>query len=146
MTTEVHVVGPKYKDVYVSVGIEVVAGLDFPPVREAVNSAIRKFLSPLEGGREGKGWLLEKAVVARELWAEANRVDSVAYVTGLILGDEDGDEVEQVPMSGVELPRIVKVDTQQGDPELLEELLGEIPISPEERQQIVPIPVIPKDC
>lgn len=146
VTTEVHVVGPKYKDVYVSVGIEVVAGLDFPPVREAVNSAIRKFLSPLEGGRGGKGWLLEKAVVARELWAEANRVDSVAYVTGLILGDEDGDEVEQVLMSGVELPRIVKVDTQQGDPELLEELLGEIPISPEERQQIVPIPVIPKDC
>lgn len=149
VTTEVHVVGPKYKNIYVSVGIEVAAGWDFPPVREAVNNAIRDFLSPLKGGRDGKGWPLKKAVVAKELEAEATRVEGVAYVTQLLLGDEFGDDVDYVPLSGVELPRILKVDTQQGDPEPLEQLLGEATISLEDaakRKQIVPVPVIPKEC
>ncbi len=149
LTTEIHVSGPDYKPLYVAIGIEIVAGFDFPPVREAVNDAIRRFLSPLEGGREGMGWPLEKAVIAQELWAEASRVDAVAFVTGVRLGDAAGAPLEQMSMSGLQLPRLLKVDTQQGEAERLDLLLGVGTVSPEtaaKRRRIVPIPVVPEEC
>lgn len=161
ITTEVFITGPEYKKINVSVGIEVVAGMDFPKVREDVNRAIRKYLSPLEGGREGKGWPLEKYVVAKELEAEAARVPGVFYVRSLYLGGDETNEgkdniygQDRISMFGLELPRLLKVDTRLGDPESLDELLGKVipkdkkavPRDKEERKKIKPIPVIPPEC
>lgn len=150
VSTEVHVHGPIYKPVVVSVGIQVVAGQDFPPVREAVNKALKKFLSPLQGGRQEKGWPLEKVVMAQELWAEAARVSGVAYVTKLLLGDEDGNALDEIKMKGLQLPQLVKVDTRLGDPEDLESLIrgGTGVVTPDGPpiEPIVPIPVVPPEC
>ncbi len=154
VTTEVHVHGPIYKPLIVSVGIQVVAGQDFPPVREAVNKALKTFLSPLLGGREGKGWPLEKVVMAQELWADAARVAGVAYITKLLLGDEDGNPLNEIKMVGLQLPQLVKVDTRLGDPEDLESLIrgGTAGTKPEGTSEgaliepIVPIPVAPSEC
>jgi hypothetical protein len=148
LTTEVYVRGPRYVPLVVSVGVEVVPGRDFPTVRENVNRALKQVLSPLYGGRDGQGWPLQKAVLAKELWAEAARVDGVAFVKDLILGDENGNPVEQVAMTGLSLPWLSKVDTSEGDPEALAALLGR----PDEsgggqgKRKIVPIPVIPPSC
>lgn len=148
VTTEVHVRGPLYKKLYVSVGIEPVPGRDFPPVREAVNKALRTFLSPLTGGRDGQGWPLEKAVLAKELWAEAARVEGVAFVREVQLGGEVGGHQEQIAMAGLELPWLVKVDAREGDPEPLEQIRDRtsVPGEGQSRKQIVPIPVIPDKC
>lgn len=124
ITTEVHIRGPEYQPVVLSVGIEVVPGRDVPPVREAVNQALRQFLTPLQGGRETQGWPLDKSVVARELWAEATRVDGVAYVNQLLLGDEQGTELEEITLSGLELPKLLRIETRQGDAASLAEVLG----------------------
>src|SRR5439155_15202094 len=62
LTSEVHVRGPEYVPVSVSVGVDVLAGKDLAVVREAVKAAVRSFLSPLEGGADGTGWPLEKPV------------------------------------------------------------------------------------
>ena len=150
VSTEVYVHGPQYIPVVISVGIQVVAGLDFPPVREAVNKALKKFLSPLQGGRQQTGWPLEKVVMAQELWAEAARVAGVAYVTRLLLGDQDGRPLEEIKMQGLQLPQLVKVDTRLGEPEDLDSLVrggtGTVqpdgtPIAP-----IIPIPIVPPEC
>jgi hypothetical protein len=152
VSTEVHVHGPVYKPVVVSVGIQVVAGQDFPPVREAVNKALKRFLSPLHGGRQENGWPLEKVVMVQELWAEAARVSGVAYVKKLLLGDEDGRLLDEIKMEGLELPQLVKVDTRLGDPEDLESLIrggtgAETPDGPAPPvEPIVPIPVVPPEC
>lgn len=149
VTTEIHVRGPLYRKLYVSVGIEPVPGRDFPPVREAVNQALRTFLSPLTGGREKLGWPLEKAVLAKELWAEAARVDGVAFVREVQLGGEVGGHQEQIAMTGLELPWLVKVDCREGDPEPLEQIRDRTALPPGEgqtRKKIVPIPVIPDKC
>lgn len=50
ITTELHVIGPEYVSIWISVGIEVIPGEDTAPVREAVKEALRTFLSPLAGG------------------------------------------------------------------------------------------------
>jgi hypothetical protein len=148
VSTEVHVHGPVYKPVVVSVGIQVVAGQDFPPVREAVNKALKRFLSPLHGGRQENGWPLEKVVMVQELWAEAARVDGVAFVKKLLLGNEDGLSLDETKMEGLQLPQLVKVDTRLGDPEDLESLIrGGTPDEPSiPTEPIVPIPVLPPEC
>ena len=150
VSTEVHVQGPIYIPMVVSVGIQVVAGQDFPPVREAVNASLKKFLSPLQGGRQQKGWPLEKVVMAQELWAEAARVPGVAYVTKLLLGDKDGILKDEIQMIGLDLPQLVKVDTRLGDPEDLASLIrgGNGAVTPDGPpiEPIVPIPVVPPEC
>src|SRR5437763_3485969 len=47
ITTEVFLRGPDYRDIWISVGINVVAGVAPPQVREAVKRALMQFLSPL---------------------------------------------------------------------------------------------------
>lgn len=150
VSTEVHVYGAVYLPIVVSIGIQVVAGQDFPPVRESVNKALKRFLSPLQGGREQTGWPLAKVVMAQELWAEAARVSGVAYVTNLLLGDEDGNPKDEIQMTGLELPQLTKVDTRLGDPESLESLkqggtgtgTGTGTVLPD----VVSIPVVPPEC
>lgn len=153
VTTEVYVRGPRYVPIVVSAGVEVVPGRDFPTVREAVNRALKQVLSPLAGGRDGLGWPLQKAVLAKELWAEAARVDGVAFVKDLLLGDENGTAADQIPLSGLALPWLWKVDTREGEPEPLASLLGRLSGSGtgggaggQEKRRIVPIPVIPSSC
>lgn len=146
LTTEVHVVGPKYQPVYVSAGIELVPGRDFPPVREAVNAAIRNYLSPLTGGREGKGWPLSKAVVQKELWAEVARVDGVLYVNELLLGGASGESVDMVDLKGLQLPWLAGVEAQTGTAVTLAQVQGKATVTGQGSspgKKIVPVPAVP---
>ncbi len=157
VTTEIHVRGPRYVPLMVSVGIEVVEGRDFPPIREAVNNTLKTFLSALAGGREGDGWPLQKSVVARELWAEATRVDGVSYVNNLILADISGNEVEEIALQGLQLPRLDQVETRLGDAEPIDTLLGRGEGRPGDGDggeggdggvggRIVPVPLVLEEC
>lgn len=143
VTTELHVRGPRYKEIWVSAGIDVVPGESIAPVREAVKRAIRDFLSPLTGGFEGEGWPLDKAVEALEIWAVATRVEGVAKVNEVLLSSEALGQTESVPFSGLELPRLVALEVQAGDPLPLALLEGTA-AAPAER--VVPVPVVPPVC
>jgi hypothetical protein len=141
VTTELFVHGPHYVPISVSVGIDVVAGRDIAPVREAVKAQVRQFLSPSVGGPEGTGWPLGKSVENRELWAAATRVESVASVRNLLMWDVDGTLIERLPLSGLQLPRLDRVLVSIGDPE---DLTGvEVTEEPTKR---LPVPVLPPEC
>lgn len=146
VTTELHVRGPVYRGVWVSVGVEAVPGRALAPVLEAARQAVRRFLSPLTGGFDGTGWPLGKAVEAAELSAAVTRVDGVAQVTNLLLGDPDGAEVASVPMSGLKLPRLVAAAVEPGDPPTLEELRAGGPATEPDGSVVVPVPVVPEEC
>src|SRR5439155_13501709 len=49
LTSEVHVRGPEYVGIWLSIGITVVPGRDIATVREAVKAAVRLILSPIFG-------------------------------------------------------------------------------------------------
>ncbi len=144
VTTELWVSGPTYVPVWLSVGIEVVAGRDQAGAREAVKQELRRFLSPLEGGRGGTGWPLSNPVEALELWAVAARVDGVAKVTGVLLGRDGPTAVDRIEISGLELPRLAALAVQAGDPAPLSELAGPPPAAAGPRR--VPVPVVPEEC
>jgi hypothetical protein len=156
VTTELHVRGPRYVPVWVSVGFEVVPGVSFGEVREAVKRAIRAFLAPIpDPGVAGQaGWPLRKAVAALELWAVANRVPGVAMVNEVLLAPGAGAPAASVAMRGLELPRLAGVEARAGDPLAIDSLRSQVaPGGPDGSGEdgdapavTLPVPVIPEEC
>lgn len=145
LTTEVHVHGPNYKPIWVSAGIDVVPGRNEGVVQEEVRRSIEKFLSPLTGGFEEQGWPLEKQVDAAEISAAAARVDGIAKVNQVLIGDESGEKTLPIGMEGLELPRLTAVVVASGDPPTAEEVLG-MTEPPPETASVFPVPVVPDIC
>jgi predicted phage baseplate assembly protein len=145
ITTEVHVCGPKYEPVWISVGITVLPGYEIAVVREAVKREMKRFLSPINGGVESTvskpaGWPLNHPVDRLELWARAARVDGVSKVNNLLLSDSTGAMVDRVAITGLMLPRIAALSVQSGDPQPFVEPTAEV------ATQVMPVPVIPSEC
>jgi hypothetical protein len=155
ITTELHVRGPEYINIWVSVGIDLVGGYAAGPVRDAVRQALFQFLSPLRGGyplpgeRQGTGWPLETAVRPQDLKAVVARVDGVRSVGELSLGTTTQNTVTSVPITGLALPRLVDVGVEVGQAIPLSNLRNApkpTSVTPEEGQTWTPIPVLPERC
>jgi predicted phage baseplate assembly protein len=153
ITTEVHVRGPEYVPIWVSIGIDVVPGLDIAPVREAVKAAVRRFLSPLVGGFEDKGWPLGKPVEDREVWARATRGNGIAKVRGVLLFDGNGTRQSPIPIDGLQLPYLQRISVSIGDADDLSTTVTGPPppalppgAPPEKTIKRVPVPVLPEEC
>jgi len=144
VTTELHLVGPEYRDLWVSVGVEVVPGLEQGPVLDRVEVEVRRFLSPLAGGFASRGWPLEKAVEAGELTAAATRAGGVARINGLLLANADGGEVTTLAITGFQLPRLAGIAVTAGEPVPIADVLGTP--QPETGKRRLPIPVVPEEC
>jgi hypothetical protein len=164
VTTEVFLRGPAYKPIWISIGIDVVAGVSVAPVREAVKQAILAFLSPLPATPEApldaqallsapqyaatqRGWPLRKAVVELELLAVASRVPGVLLVNKVILAEGSKPAAGQVAMNGLELPQVLGISVVAGDPQTLDELRGQggPPLS-NQTDVFLPVPLIPEEC
>jgi len=100
LTTELFVVGPRY--VSVSVEATVVADDNADPgrVRRDVEDALTKYLHPLDGGDDGKGWEFGGAIryskVMQRVFA-VNGVDSVESLVLIVDGDRQ-PECRDVPI------------------------------------------------
>jgi predicted phage baseplate assembly protein len=143
VTTRVHVHGPEYVPVWLSVGMTPVPGQDVAVVRQALGAGLRTFLSPLVGGRAEIGWPLGTDLERLEAWTVAARVEGVAKVTGVLLCGSDGADVDRVALTGLRLPRLVAVSVRSGPPQPLAELLG---AAPPLDLPVLPIPYVPAEC
>lgn len=149
VTTEIHVRGPVYKPLYVSIGVEIIPGRASGPVLEAVRTEIQHFLSPLNGGFDGSGWPLRKHVEAAEVMAAATRVDGVASVPAFALGNSDGLEVATVKMVGLELPELAGLSVTVDDAVPIDELTGAVETgigTGTGGGQLTPVPIVPEEC
>jgi hypothetical protein len=169
VTTEVFVRRPDFQPIWVSIGLDLVAGTAVATVREAVIQAITQFLSPLpdpnvpptdtltslsEVTRANKGWPLSKPVVALELVAVASRVPGVAFVKQAILADVEGKEYDQIPMVGLELPELAGLSVAIGEAVPISSLRGTTTTGTSpgggtggtQRPPVVPVPIIPEEC
>ncbi len=153
VTTELHIRGPVYVPVWVTIGVETMPGQVRSLVYKRVREAIRAYLSPLIGGVPnpcdedlvGTGWPLGMEVRRQDLEAVAVRVEGVRYVTGTRLGVQNGAgqlvDVAQQQMLGLQLPWLTGIDVG-AQPEDLAAFSG-VAADPGEA---LPVPVIPKKC
>ena len=154
-TTEVFLRGPSYRQIWISIGINVESGRGIAEVREAVKSRLLEFLSPLAGGPEAspdqsgevdRGWPLRKPVVALELMAKASAVDGVSSVNRVLLAEGVESAKDQVDMRGLDLPRVAGISVSVGEPAPLDELRGRSGATQTGAPSVVPVPVIPDEC
>jgi hypothetical protein len=108
-------------------------------VIDAVKQRLRDVLSPLPSGSES-GWRLGRSVDRLELFTEVARVDGVSRVVDVELADSFGTLQESIPMSGIELPRIVGLSVRQGAPG------PAVPHSETSSPDLVPVPYVPEVC
>ena len=117
VTTEVYVRGPEYVPIYVSIGIDVLAGRDIATVREAVRQSVRNYLSPISGGPDGDGWPLSKTVDPTGILVQALKVNGVSDVRGVLLWDVNKSSIPQLTISGLQLPNLLQLMVTAGDPQ-----------------------------
>lgn len=172
VTTEVFVRGPEYKVIWISIGINVIAGASIAQVREDVKKALIRYLSPVPQSQDVSsvsqtqtqasrisGWPLRKSVVDIELLAEANRVEGVLSVNSVLLAEDASAAVTEIRMAGLELPRIAGISVTVGDAADLDQVRGLLAAPGAEaaagtagaaagtaETQVVSVPIIPKGC
>lgn len=163
VTTEVHVRGPQYQQIWVSVGIEVLPGQVPTLVQQAVTASVQAFLSPLTGGLPtgnastgilpanpaggGSGWPLGTAVRSQDIEAVATRVPGVRYVDSVLIAGVGADgtvvgSMDPVPIAGLQLPAAT-VFVNSGAAEDPSSLIGGSQPAPLTQ---VPVPVVPRVC
>ncbi|MFL6107556.1 MAG: putative baseplate assembly protein [Marmoricola sp.] len=162
VTTELHVRGPVYVPVWVSIGVVTLPGQVPSIVNQAVTDAVQTFLSPLHGGlptapqddglleapsRAGTGWPLGIAVRAQDIEAIATRVPGVRYVDAVLMATTDADgvvlsPVDTLSLSGLQLPAATVFcgPAPAVDPASL--IANSQPIA----QSSVAVPVVPDTC
>jgi hypothetical protein len=151
VTTEVFLRAPKYVPVWISIGINVVAGKSIAELTEKVKRTILQYLSPLPAAYTtllevdaaekfsqqypelNKGWPLRNPVVAQQLLSVAARVTDVSMVNPRVLianGTADGkvqitsSAIDTIEMKGLELPRIMAISVTAGEPVELDVLIS----------------------
>jgi len=175
VTTELIVRGPDYRGVWISVGIEVAAGYAVAEVVDAVKQRLRAFLAPIPAAGQGgfrpqteplfgtdpvavaQGWPLRTAVRARVLLAEAARVAGVTAVADCLVAEGTGPERPEIPMNGLDLPRILGLSVVTGEPVSMAALRGDGSANGSgsgsgtgsgtaTAAALLPVPVVPDTC
>jgi predicted phage baseplate assembly protein len=154
VTTELHVVPPRYQKVAVSVGVRVRPGYGVDAVRSWVERVVRQYLAPLPPhGPDGKGWPLGRAVYGPEIDAAVLQVEGVELVeppgSGVAFLDAAGRWVpgtdNTVPLTAEQLPELAEVRVVNGP--RLEPGADFPPPGPvEPGGRIVPVPTIVEEC
>jgi hypothetical protein len=171
ITTEIHVRGPEYLLMWVTVGMVTLPGFLRELVFQEVKTAIKTYLSPLIGGlptgtptdnrattsdpslcnTNGSGWTLGMEVRVQDLEAVAVRVNGVRYVTAVKLGVEQPGatslrNVTSQRLTGLQLPWLMNVDVREGQPADLGMFTGRGPDAAPVARNVVPVPVLAKKC
>jgi predicted phage baseplate assembly protein len=86
LATVLHVVGPRYLPIQVTVTIQLFPGADVGGtlVQDTTN-LINAFLHPTRGGRSGTGWQVGQSVLTADLYAAIMPPEDVGFITVLTL-------------------------------------------------------------
>lgn len=153
VTTELHVRGPVYRTLVVSIGVVPLPGQVPSLVEQAVHDAVEQFLSPLTGGLPqppqivGEGWPLGVNVRSQDIEAVATRVPGVRYVDSVLMASVDDNgtvhsPIDTLTLTGLELP---EATVYCGPPPAVDPaslIAGNQGIA----NSIVPVPVVPDTC
>ena len=85
LTTRLHVIGPQFLTVGITATVVPLPDVEEPKLKQAVVDAVKKFLNPLTGGDEGKGWPSGRNVFVSEIFSLIDQLPEVDFVTAVNL-------------------------------------------------------------
>jgi len=80
LTSALVVTEPRYYWVSVEVKVRIKAKYDAVDVRERIEKELYRFINPLTGGPDGKGWPFGRDLIVSEVYSRVQSVDGVEYV------------------------------------------------------------------
>jgi len=111
LTTRLHVLKPKYRELSVRVEITRRPSGAADRIKREIDSRLREFLHPLRGGKRQRGWPFGRNVFKVDLYHVVEDVDGVDFVSRVSIHDEEKKvDVEQIRIADDELPFLVNVD------------------------------------
>lgn len=111
VTTIVNVNRPRYVDISVKVDVIRATTGSSEKIKRQIERALRVFLHPLRGGRNGKGWPFGRNVLKMDLYHVVEEIGGVEFVDAIRLVDEDRHVlVDQIKIRPGQLPHLVDVD------------------------------------
>lgn len=102
VTTNIHVIGPRYVEVNVSGRVFLKKRVSETEALESIKRALAEFLDPVFGGPErGKGWPFGRSIFPSEISQQLTKVAGVDYVTKIAINDLAPGEALKMPYDGL---------------------------------------------
>ena len=102
VTTNIHVIGPRYVEVSVSGRVFLKKRVSEPDALESIKRALEEFLDPVFGGPErGQGWPFGRSIFPSEISQQLAKVAGVDYVTKIAINDLAPGEALELPYDGL---------------------------------------------
>jgi predicted phage baseplate assembly protein len=105
VTTGISVVAPTTVKISISCTVKVRKRSSAAAVATWVDEAIRRFLDPLHGGPEGKGWPFGRPVYPAEIYQLVDAVEGVDYATDVAITAEgecrEAEGIIRIPLVGL---------------------------------------------
>jgi predicted phage baseplate assembly protein len=91
LATELFVIQPSYTEVFVEAAVVIKPKYLKETIEKNVKSELEKFLHPITGGIDAKGWPFGRPVYISEIYEVIDRVEGVDYVKDVTLNGKSGD-------------------------------------------------------
>ena len=105
VTTNIHVIGPRYIEVNVSGRVFLKKRVSEAEALESIKRALAEFLDPVFGGPErGKGWPFGRSIFPSEISQQLTKVAGVDYVTQIAINNLAPGEALKMPYDGLPTP------------------------------------------
>ena len=116
LTTVVHVARPSFVDLSIQVEIRRYSRSGSGHVKAEIDQALRRYLHPLRGGRDGGGWPFGRGIFKVDLYYIIEEIDGVDFVEQVRISDAvSGQGVEQLKLREDQLPFLLNVEvTERG--------------------------------
>ena len=114
VSTMVNVVRPAYVELSVHVEFVRTPAGSSDRIKRGIEHALRRFLHPLYGGRNGKGWGFGRDVLKIDIYQVVEEVEGIDFVDKVRLRDEDRRiDVEQLKLNDDQLVHLVTVNATE---------------------------------
>jgi hypothetical protein len=102
VTTNIHVIGPRYLPVKVSGTVFLKKRASEAAARKSINEALAELFDPVFGGPDkGQGWPFGRPVFPSEISQRLARLPEVDYVMGVTLNDLKSGAPFELPYDGL---------------------------------------------
>ncbi len=89
LTTQLHIVGPRYYTVTVKITMGIKADAVPDDVTNRVVARLQQFLHPVSGGENNQGWPFGRNVFASEIYAQLDQLPGVDFISKVEFGVAD---------------------------------------------------------